>query len=157
MLIARLHRIILLIEDSLLVLLLTLMILLSTAQILLRNLFDSGISWGDPALRLMVLWVALLGAMVATRDNNHININILSYFLSEKNQARVQRVTDLFASIVCGLIAWHATSLVIMEKQDSTIAFASFPTWMGESIIPIGFGVIALRFLLSSLTGNNPR
>ncbi|MEJ2213798.1 MAG: TRAP transporter small permease [Gammaproteobacteria bacterium] len=151
------HRIILLIEDSLLVLLLTLMILLSTAQILLRNLFDSGISWGDPALRLMVLWVALLGAMVATRDNNHININILSYFLSEKNQARVQRVTDLFASIVCGLIAWHATSLVIMEKQDGTIAFASFPTWMGESIIPIGFGVIALRFLLSSLTGNNPR
>ena len=153
----RLYRIILLIEDSLLVLLLSLMILLSTAQILLRNFFDAGISWGDPALRLMVLWVALLGAMVATRDNNHINIDILSYFLSEKNQARVQRVTSFFASIVCGLIAWHATSLVLMEKQDGSTAFASFPTWVGESIIPIGFGVIALRFLVSSLTGKNPK
>ena len=153
----RLLRIILLIEDSLLVLLLSLMIVLSVAQILLRNFFDAGISWGDPAIRLMVLWIALLGAMVATRDNNHINIDILSYFLSAKNQARLQRVTNLFASFICGLIAWHATSLVLMEKQDGTIAFASFPTWVGESIIPIGFGIMALRFFLSSLTGKNQR
>lgn len=156
MLIKRLHRIILLIEDSLLVLLLTLMIMLSSAQILLRNFFDTGISWGDPALRLMVLWVALLGAMAATRANNHININILSYFLTENNQTRVQRVTDFFAGVVCGLIAWHAIDLVLMEKQDGTIAFASFPTWIGVSIIPIGFGIIALRFIFSSLAGKKP-
>ncbi len=156
MLIKRLHRIILLIEDSLLVLLLTLMILISTAQIFLRNFFDAGISWGDPALRLMVLWVALLGAMVATRENNHININLLSYLLSEKNRAGIQRITDFFAAIVCGLIAWHASGLVLMEKQDGTIAFASFPTWIGVSIIPVGFGTIALRFLFSSLTGKKP-
>jgi TRAP-type C4-dicarboxylate transport system permease small subunit len=153
----RLLRIILLIEDGLLVLLLSLMIALSIAQILLRNFFDAGISWGDPAIRLMVLWIALLGAMVATRNNNHINIDILSYFLSEKNQARVQRVTNLFAGVICGLIAWHATSLVLMEKQDGTVAFASFPTWVGESIIPIGFGIMALRFFLTSLIGKNNR
>ena len=156
MLIKRLHRLILLIEDSLLVLLLTLMIMLSSAQILLRNFFDTGISWGDPALRLMVLWIALLGAMAATRANNHININILSYFLSKNDQTRVQRVTDFFAGVVCGLIAWHAVDLVLMEKQDGTIAFASFPTWIGVSIIPIGFGIIALRFLFSSLVGKKP-
>ena len=153
----RLLRIILLIEDGLLVLLLSLMILLSIAQILLRNFFDAGISWGDPAIRLMVLWITLLGAMVATRENNHINIDILSYFISPKNQARIQRVTHLFAGVICGLISWHAISLVLMEKQDGTIAFASFPTWVGESIIPIGFGIMALRFFLYSLIGKNPR
>jgi len=150
----KLHRFLLMLEDGLLVFMLTMMILLAAAQILLRNFFDTGLSWGDPALRLMVLWIALLGAMAATRENNHISIDILSHFLSEKNNARLQRVTSLFASIVCSLIAWHAARLVLLEKQDGTVAFAAFPTWVGESIIPIGFGIMALRFLLTSLAGS---
>lgn len=148
-----LRRLLLLLEDALLALLLTAMILLAAAQIVLRNFFDSGISWGDPTLRLLVLWVALLGAMAATRDNNHISIDILSHFLSPRNQARLQRLTNLFAAIVCFVIAWHATRLVMMEKSDGSIIFASIPTWVGELIIPLGFGVMALRFLLNSFNG----
>ena len=77
----RLHRGLLRLEDGLLVSLLVLMVLLATGQILLRNLFDAGLSWGDPSLRLMVLWLALLGAMAATRDDNHIRIDLLSRYL----------------------------------------------------------------------------
>ena len=53
-------------------LLLTGMILLATTQILMRNLWDTGLAWADPSLRIAVLWVALLGALAATRDDNHI-------------------------------------------------------------------------------------
>ncbi len=147
-----LRRFLLLLEDALLALLLTAMILLAAAQIVLRNFFDSGISWGDPTLRLLVLWIALLGAMAATRDNNHISIDILSHFLSPQNRARLQRLTNLFAAIVCMVITWHAARLVMMEKSDGSIIFASVPTWVGELIIPLGFGVMALRFLLNSFS-----
>ena len=54
------------IEDSILALLLFGMIVLSTSQIFLRNIFDSGIIWADPLLRVMVLWIGLLGALAAT-------------------------------------------------------------------------------------------
>ena len=40
------HRV----EDFILALLLTAMILLASAQIVLRNLFDSSLFWGDPLL-----------------------------------------------------------------------------------------------------------
>ena len=56
-------------EDALLVILLTAMIVLACTQILLRNFFDSGIVWIDPLLRVMVLWLGLVGATVATRHN----------------------------------------------------------------------------------------
>ena len=138
-------------------LLLTAMIFLATAQIVLRNFFDSGISWGDPTLRLLVLWIALLGAMAATRDNNHISIDLLSHFLSPVNRARLQRLTNLFAAIVCMVITWHAARLVMMEKSDGSIIFASVPTWVGELIIPLGFGVMALRFLLNSFSRQKPQ
>ncbi|MBK6758569.1 MAG: hypothetical protein IPG70_13625 [Moraxellaceae bacterium] len=52
-------------EDSILVALLLAMIVLAVTQIALRNGFDTGITWADALLRVMVLWIALLGAMVA--------------------------------------------------------------------------------------------
>ena len=72
----RLHRA----EDALLVLLLSAMIVLAATQIMLRNFFDSGFVWIDPLLRVLVLWLGLIGATVATRNNRHIRIDLLSGF-----------------------------------------------------------------------------
>ena len=52
-------------EDALLVLLLLGMISMAAGQVLLRNFFDGGVYWGDSAVRVMVLWVTMFGAMVA--------------------------------------------------------------------------------------------
>jgi TRAP-type C4-dicarboxylate transport system permease small subunit len=64
----RIKKWILIFEDGLMAILLSATILLAASQILLRNLFDSGIIWADPTLRIMVLWLALLGAIAATRE-----------------------------------------------------------------------------------------
>ena len=48
-------------EETLLVSLLLAMICLAFAQIVLRNGFDDGIVWADSLLRIMVLWIALIG------------------------------------------------------------------------------------------------
>jgi TRAP-type C4-dicarboxylate transport system permease small subunit len=147
-------------EEGLLVLMLSAMILLAAWQILLRNLFDSGLFWADPALRMMVLWLALLGAIAATQDDRHIRIDLFSRFLSARGKAWTQLITDLFSGVVCGLIAWHGGRLVYFEWQDGTKLFGALPAWLGESIIPLGFGIMALRFFTSAplrlRSGGNP-
>jgi TRAP-type C4-dicarboxylate transport system permease small subunit len=137
-------------EEGLLVLILTAMILLAAWQILLRNLFDSGLFWADPALRMMVLWLALLGAIAATQDDRHIRIDLFSRFLSPRGKALTHLITDLFSGVVCALIAWHAGRLVYFEWQDGRELFGGLPAWLGESIIPLGFGIMALRFFASA-------
>ena len=69
-------------EDALLVTLLLSMVGIATTQVLLRNLFDSGFYWGDSLVRVIVLWVALVGAMIASRNDSHIRIDLASRFLS---------------------------------------------------------------------------
>jgi TRAP-type C4-dicarboxylate transport system permease small subunit len=64
--VSRLIRATALVEDALLVLLLAAMVGLAATQIILRNLFDGAILWADPMLRVSVLWVGMIGAMVAT-------------------------------------------------------------------------------------------
>ncbi|MEJ2396521.1 MAG: TRAP transporter small permease [Candidatus Thiodiazotropha sp.] len=137
-------------EEVLLVLMLSAMILLAAWQILMRNLFDTGFFWADPALRMMVLWLALLGAIAATRDDRHIRIDLFSRFLNVRARAWVQSVNDLFSGAVCGLIAWHGGRLVYLEWQDGSRLFGGLPAWAGELIIPLGFGLMALRFLFSA-------
>lgn len=141
------------VEDGLLVALLGVMIVLAGAQILLRNLWHGGLLWGDPLLRVLVLWLALLGAMAATRDANHITIDLLSRFLPPRVQRLARLATNLFAAAVCTILAWQGVNLVRLDYEARTLAFAGAPAWACELIIPVGFAVMALRFALNVVDG----
>ena len=105
-------------ENLVLSLLLLAMILLAATQITLRNLFDTGLYWADPLLRIMVLWLAMLGAMVATRDRHHIHIDILTRYFHDRGKTVSQAITDSFSGIICSVLAWHAGRFVYFEWQD---------------------------------------
>lgn len=140
-------------ENSLLVILLTVLVSLAGLQILLRNVWDSGLSWGDPMLRVTVLWVGLLGALVATRDDKHIRIDLLSRYLPPRLQTISHLVTELFSAAICALLAYHGARFAYFDWEANITAFATVPAWVCETILPLGFGLMALRFLLSALSG----
>ena len=94
-----------------------------------------------------MLWVGLAGAIVATREDHHISINVLARFLPTKILAVSRSLTDLFAAIISGLIAYHSARFVIGEFEAQTIAFATVPAWICQLILPVAFAVMAIRFL----------
>ena len=144
----QLLRAIRLLENATLITLLAAMVGLAASQIVLRNLFGMGITWADPLLRILVLWVGLAGAIVATREDRHISINVLARFLPAGIQAAAHSLTDLFAAAVSGLIAYPSARFVLSEFAAQTIAFAAVPAWICQLILPIAFTAIAVRFLV---------
>ena len=141
------HRV----EDILLVLLLSSMIALASTQIILRNLFDLGMVWADPLLRIMVLWLGLIGATVASRDNRHIHIDLISRLFSKTWYLLIQTFVGQFTAWVCLLIAWHGTHWIRLEYLDGMIGLSGIPAWMFEIIIPITFALIGIRYFLFSI------
>ena len=142
-----LHRM----EDAALIAALIAMLALAVAQILLRDFFDQGIFWAESFLRILVLWVAMLGAMVATRHRNHISIDVVSRYLPERPARAAALATSLVSAAICGVISWYAVEFVQFEYQDQTIAFGHVKSWMCEIILPFGFAVMSLRFLAGGL------
>ena len=138
-------------EDFILIGMLFTAIVLAVVQIFLRNFFDSGIVWGDVLLRIIVLWIGMFGAMYASRNNEHINIEIGIKYLSEKIKPYVQAVVFLFTATVCGIVAWYSIGFVISDYQDGAIAFSKVPVWVTEVIIPIAFANIAIRYIILTL------
>ena len=138
-------------EDVVLVAMVIAMVLFAVVQIVLRNFFDSGVLWIDPLLRVMLLWLGLIGALAASRTNKHIAIDILYRVLPQNWRPWMQSFTCLFAGAVCVLVAYHAARFVIDEYTYETIAFSGIPAWLLEIIIPFAFGVIGFRYFILSV------
>jgi TRAP-type C4-dicarboxylate transport system permease small subunit len=138
-------------EGALLAALLTTMIGVAAFQVVARNLFDSGLLWGDGLVRVLVLWVTLVGAMVASRRDDHIRMDLLTKVLSERWVRPARRLTSAFTALVCGLFAYHSARFVWFDYQEGIIAFAGVPAWMCEAVLPVGAAVMAVRYLLHTL------
>ena len=126
------------------------MIGLAATQIVMRNLFDSGFVWIDPILRVLVLWLGLLGAMVATRHDKHISIDLLTRYLEGKWQYLLQAAVEQVSAWTCLVIAAYGFNWVRLDFVDGLVAFSGIPAWALEVIIPVSFAVIGLRYLLMS-------
>ena len=140
-------------EDAVLVILLTGMILLAAGQIVMRNFFDIGFFWSDEMLRLLVLWLAVAGAVAASRKDRHISIAVLDRFLPDTAKAAVKIILDLFTAGICGLITWHSLAFVRTSHEFGDILLGSVPAWIPQAVLPLGFGLIAYRYALFALRG----
>ena len=136
------------IENGLLALLLSSMIGVAALQVIMRNFLDSGLYWGDSAVRVMVLWVAMLGAMVASRNDDHIRIDLVNHFLPDNVKRHTRRIINFFTCAVLVLFTWSSAVFVGYEYEDQTMAFGQVPAWMCEIIMPIGAGIMSLRYAI---------
>lgn len=143
---ARLIRIVTWTENALLIGMLALMVALAAAQILFRNFLDMSIFGADQMLRLLVLWVAFLGAVAASREGKHIHVDAVARWLPNRVKPAVVAVTDLFTLIVCLLLAWQALRFMHSARVSGEMAFGSLPVWIAAFILPLGFTLIALRY-----------
>lgn len=146
-----LRRALSILENTLLVLLFAVMFGFAVFQIVARNLFGSGLVWGQDLVQVAMLWVTMVGAYVAVGDNRHIRIDIIARFGGERLQAIAARLTALFAATLCAALGWYAIEFVRWDFIDNVPGFASVPAWVCESIIPVAALAMALRFLLQAI------
>lgn len=143
----RLHRA----EDLLLSGLLLALLALAIAQILMRVLADAGASWVEPVSRLLVMWLALLGALAATRERRHLAIDALPRLLAPLPRRIAWVVSQLAGAVAAAVLAWLGADLIALELQAPAYLPGGLPSWWGMLVLPLGFGLMALRFLLSAL------
>lgn len=144
MLLQVLHRM----EDLIIAGLLLATMGLALYQIILRNVMGTGIVWADVLIRLMVLWLGMTGAMVATRQGKHISVDLVTRFLSPGWRRAAESLTTLFAGSVCLIAFYYSLQFVISERAFGSLAFAWVPYWVCISILPVAFFVIAVRYLI---------
>jgi C4-dicarboxylate transporter, DctQ subunit len=146
-----LDRIIGRLEQVLLGILLGAMILVAFTQIVLRNVWMTGLDWGDDLVRNLVLWTGFLGAAVATKEGKHISIDVVSRWISPKARTGINVISDGFSLVICALLFLAALKFVSNEIQMQGRLFLEVPSWVSQIILPFTFAVMTFRFCLRFL------
>ena len=137
-------------ENTALVVLLGTMIGVSVFQIINRQLLGGSFSlaWADELVKIIVLWLAMVGSIAASRDNKHIRIDLITHVLSGPVVAWAKVLVDLFAAVVCATIGWHAYRLIREEMSWGDTIFTDVPLWLMHAIVPLAFVLISYQFLV---------
>ena len=142
-------------ESGFLVFLLFLMVFLAFGQVVLRNLLHSGLLWTDIFLRQLVLWVGFLGASLAVRERRHISIDVLPQFLPASYKPWIQVLVDLATGLISVFLTLASWKFVRLEMEYPTILFLDLPAWIFQTILPVSFAVISLRYFLHVLNDSS--
>ncbi len=144
------------IESGLLVALLLAMIGVAVYQVAARNLFGTGLIWGDSMVRVALFWVTMIGAMAAGSDG-HIRVDVIGRFASERVARRLARITNLFTAALCFALAWYSLTLIHYDYADGTPGFGVVPAWICELVIPVAASVMGLRYLIATARPRAPQ
>lgn len=141
-----LSRLIARIEDALLASLGLSLLAAAAAQLLFR-FWGSGPVWLDPAMRLATLWLALIGALVATRESRQLRIDVFAERLRGALGWAARGTVAVFTAGICVVLAVASWTLVTLERESATEFFAGIPTWWTLSILPPVFAMMAVHAL----------
>lgn len=119
---------------------------LGLTQIGMRNLAGASLPWADGAMRALVLWLTMIGAVVGAGRLRHIRIDLVENWLMPAKRAWLRRFTLLATAAICLALTWFTLKLVALEYEFSQTAFLDVPVWVVQLIIPVGFGIMAARF-----------
>lgn len=134
------------IENWLITFALGAMMLLPLLEIVLRQ-FRTGISGSAELLQHLVLFVAMLGGAIAARENRLLSLSTFTSFLKGPWKVAAQSVSSTVALFVTITIGVGCYQFLNTEGIGGTALFAGLPYWVFMSVMPIGFGLLAVRLL----------
>ena len=105
------------------------MILAASAQAVIRNLSGMEIEWAtatleyltwvDPFLQKGTLWLAFLGASLATREGRHIGIDLFPRIAPAKTKLLMRTLAGLFAAGVAFFLARAFWAAVLVNADET--------------------------------------
>ncbi len=133
-------------ENSLLIFCLAAMVLLPLLEMILRR--TTIVLPGSSALQShLTLFVCMIGGAIAARERRLLSLSTVTTFLKDQAKVAARFFSGACAVAVTAILFLASFRFVLQEREAGNILAYGIPIWMAEIILPLGFGVIAVRLL----------
>jgi C4-dicarboxylate transporter DctQ subunit len=134
-------------EEFLLGVLLTTASIVLFANVVARYVFNWGFPWAEELVRYEIIWMVFLGGSIAARQGLHIGVDLLVRFAPLPLRKPINILINLISLTFCSLILYYGASLISQTRMFGQVSPAlQVPMWMVQLAIPLGAGLMALRF-----------
>jgi TRAP-type transport system small permease protein len=143
--------------NILVVLSLAMMSILVFGNVVLRYIFNSGITWSEEMSRFLFVWMVFLGAIAALRENMHLGVDIVINALPRKAKKVVFIISNLLVLYVLWLLlngSWKMAVLNMNSKAPATGTPLGLVYGIGV-VTSVGMAIIVLTNMFQTLLVRN--
>jgi len=137
-------------EDILALLVFISITFLPAFEIFLRVTGLRGVPSSAMIVQHLTLWIGFIGAVLATRHNKLLSLTAKPLLQKEDKLHLGRWLAKVISFIVAFALMWASLKLVRVEFEFPRNLAPGMPIWAAQSIMPIGFGLIALQVYLNS-------
>ena len=137
-------------EDTLAIAVFAILTFFPTLEILTRLIGRPGIPASPVLVQHMTLWIGFIGAVLATRQNKLLSLTRKPLFQQDEIFHPGRWLAKNISFIVILALFWGSLNLVMIEYQFPTNIAPGILRWVAQSIMPLGFLLIAAQIFLKS-------
>ncbi len=135
-------------EEGVLATLLALMTILTFVQVVIRYVFNSGIVWSLEATTYLFAALVLFGMSYGVRTQTHIAVDLVIRRLPERAE-KIVKLAAIAACLAYALLMLYGSAvfvdrLMVLGNHARDIPL---PKWLLTITMPLGFTLLAFRFL----------
>jgi TRAP-type C4-dicarboxylate transport system permease small subunit len=108
-----------------------------TAGVVSRAL-NHPLSWTDEASGFLMVWLACLGWMIATRHGAHIRIRVFQDKLPLGTWRVIECAILLAVALLGAVVAWNSVHLIRTNADIEALALPLSTAWMYVPLLPAG-------------------
>ena len=108
-----------------------------TAGIIFRA-FNHPLSWTDEVCGFLMVWLACLGWMIATRHGSHIRIRLLLDKLPGAAWRGSEVIIQVAVALIGIVVAWKSLHLMQVNSDIEAMSLPISVAWMSAPLLPAG-------------------
>jgi tripartite ATP-independent transporter DctM subunit len=123
-------------------------ILLLSAAVFARYVLSSPFIWSDELAEIVIIWQAMMGAVVAFHKGQHLSLPAVARNVSIRKKAFLESVTLLITVLICIPLTYYSFTHALLDFDLVTPALQVSPSWRTGALV-VGLGLIALLGLFA--------
>jgi tripartite ATP-independent transporter DctM subunit len=139
-------------ENMLAVVVLGAMVLLSTVSSISRLVSGTEIPGTSMYIQHFNLLITFIGAIIATRAGRHLTLSTGHTLSAGRFGWLIGRIGGTVGGTVSVVLAKASWDMAMAQRDAPGVLPGGIPVWVFQLALPIGFGLIALRFFWHNTT-----
>jgi TRAP-type C4-dicarboxylate transport system permease small subunit len=116
--------------------------------VVFRYAFDSPIVWGDEIVRYSLIWMTFVGAAMATKDNQHISVDVIDQVLPKRKQRILNWLVDAVVIAFMGFFIYYGIRMTDFQRG----MFGETLSWFSYAYVYISIPIGALFTIVYTVT-----
>ena len=125
------------------------MVVVVTADVLLRNITNGGISWANEVTEYALYMITLLTAPWLLRRGQHVRLDIILTVVPARVAWLMEAVGDGLGFLVSVVLVRYGAGMTYDSARLGAITIKNlvFPEWWLLAPLPIAFALLAIEFV----------